>query len=360
MRIAIFICTSILSLVLMSSCKVGRFVVYNFANITDHKIFPSRALTASSTPHKYVAGNENALSNIKQTLDEQLPRHKTVAFLIIRNDSMLYENYFNNYQQDDVVASFSMAKSVTGILIGCAIADGLIKSEQDLVIDYLPQLKDNGFEKVSINHLLQMTSGLKFSETYISPFSHAAGFYYGTQVTKMSNRLKLKREPGTKWEYNSGTTQLLGLVLQSALKGKSVTQYLQEKLWTPLQMEYNASWSLDHKNGTEKTFCCLNARARDFAKIGSLYLHTGNWNGQQIVPAAWVAKANTIDTSNGGAPWYQCQWWLPNKKGDFMADGYRGQYIFVCPRKNLVIVRLGKNTGNINWGAYFTSLADKL
>jgi CubicO group peptidase (beta-lactamase class C family) len=343
-----------------SGCKVGRFVVYNFANITDHKIFPKRNLTASANAYKYVQGDANALGKIKQTLDEQLPKSKTVAFLIIRNDSLLYENYFNKYDEQNIVASFSMAKSVTGILIGCAIADGLITSEQDAVTKYIPELSKNGFDKVTIQHLLQMTSGLNFSEVYYSPFSHAAGFYYGTQVTRMSHKLKLKRTPGEKWEYNSGNTQLLGLVLQSALKGKSITQYLQEKLWTPLQMEYDASWSIDHKNGIEKTFCCLNARARDFAKIGSLYLHKGKWAGQQLVPENWVAKANNIDTTNGNAKWYQCQWWLPNRKGDFMADGYRGQYIYVCPRKNIVVVRLGKKSGNIQWSAYMNALVDKL
>jgi CubicO group peptidase (beta-lactamase class C family) len=155
----------------------------------------------------------------------------------------------------------------------------------------------------------------------------------------------------------SGNTQLLGFVLERALKTKTVTQYLQEKLWTPLEMEYDASWSIDHeKQGTEKIFCCINARARDFAKIGRLYLNKGNWNGRQIVSEKWVAESTKVDTTAGSADYYQYQWWLPSKTGDFNAEGILGQYIYVNPSKNVVIVRMGKKSGNVNWTDFFIAL----
>lgn len=229
--------------------------------------------------------------------------NKTVAFLIIQHDTILYEKYFNDYEVSSVVASFSMAKSVTSMLIGCAIEDGLIESVNEPITNYLPELKKNGLERVTIEHLLQMTSGIKFNESYINPLGHAATSYYGSNLRKAVGKLKLKNEPGKAFNYVSGDTQLLGMVLERALKGKTISAYLEEKLWLPMHMEFDASWSTDReKNGVEKTFCCLNARARDFAKLGRLYLNKGNWDGQQLVPRAWVEQSTKLDDSNGA--WY--------------------------------------------------------
>lgn len=203
-----------------------------------------------------------------------------------------------------------------------------------------------------------MTSALKFNESYINPFGHAASFYYGRNLKREVFKLKLKGLPGTTFEYVSGNTQLLGLILERALKNKTVTQYFQEKLWTPLEMEYDGSWSIDKKKaGTEKTFCCINARARDFAKIGRLYLNKGKWNGKQIVSEKWVEESTKVDTSDGSVSYYQYQWWLPSANGDFMAEGILGQYIYVNPAKNTVIVRMGKNNGRVNWSDFFSLLA---
>jgi CubicO group peptidase (beta-lactamase class C family) len=204
-----------------------------------------------------------------------------------------------------------------------------------------------------------MTSGIEFNESYFNPFGDAASFYYGRNLRKEIAEMKSKTEPGTKFAYASGNTQLLGLVLERALKGKTVTTYLQEQLWGPLGMEYDASWSIDRKtDGLEKTFCCLNARARDYAKIGRLYMNKGNWNGKQIVSENWVNESTKLDTSNGSPRYYQYQWWIPTPNEDFMAQGILGQYIYVHPTKNLIIVRLGKTEGKADWWSIFTSLAE--
>ncbi|HTE34200.1 MAG TPA: serine hydrolase, partial [Chryseolinea sp.] len=151
---------------------------------------------------------------------------------------------------------------------------------------------------------------------------------------------------------------LLGLILERALKGKTVSQYLQDRVWRPMGMEYTASWSIDkEKAGLEKTFCCLSARAIDFAKIGRLYLNNGNWNGVQIVSKKWVTASTTIDTTNGSAWNYQRHWWLPTKSGDFMAEGHLGQFVYVNPNKNLIIVRFGEKDGDVNWWLQFLALA---
>lgn len=350
----------IITTILLTSCQLGRFVFYNFADIKDHKKFQSRPLTADTSPFNFQTTNKGKfpkeLNNI--SFDKYLEDNKTVAFLIIKNDTVQYEKYFKGYDKESIIPSFSMAKSVTSILIGCAIDEGLIKSVDEPITNYIPELIKNGFDKVTIKHLLQMTSGIKFNESYVNPFGDAASFYYGLNLRKEIGKMKLKTEPGKKFEYVSGNTQLLGLVLERSLKEKTITSYLQEKIWTPLEMEYDASWSIDRKkNGLEKTFCCLNARARDFAKIGRLYKNKGNWNGKQIVSQKWVEESTKLDTSEGSANYYQYQWWLPTPNEDFMAEGILGQFVYVNPKKDLIIVRLGKNEGKADWWTIFTSLS---
>jgi CubicO group peptidase (beta-lactamase class C family) len=358
----------IILMLLISSCQLGRMVFYNFADIRDYRIFPSRELKAQGPAFHFIepADTSRLLTKVEydgkpQSLDRFLEKSKTVAFLVIKNDTLLYENYFSGYKQNSVVASFSMAKSFTSALIGCAIDDGYIKSVQQPITDYIPELRDE-FKKVTIEHLLQMTSGVRFNEGYINPFSDVAGFYYGTDLRKRIKKMRVEREPGTTFRYISGNTELLGLVLERALKSKTITQYFQEKIWSPLGMEYDASWSIDSKkSGLEKTFCCVNARARDYAKIGRLYMNNGSWNGKQLVPAEWVKQSTKVDTSNGSAWYYQYQWWISTKtEGDYFADGLLGQYIYVNPKKKLVIVRLGKNHGGVNWAQVFRSFAAKM
>ena len=350
----------IITSTLLTSCQLGRFVFYNFADIKDHKKFQSRPLTANASSFHFQTTNKGKfpkeLNNIP--FDKYLEDNKTVAFIIIKNDTIQYEKYFKGYDKESIVPSFSMAKSVTSILIGCAIDEGLIKSVDEPITNYIPELKKNGFDKVTIKHLLQMTSGIKFNESYVNPFGDAASFYYGLNLRKEIGKMKLKTEPGKKFEYVSGNTQLLGLVLERSLKEKTITSYLQDKIWTPLEMEYDASWSIDRKkNGLEKTFCCLNARARDFAKIGRLYKNKGNWDGKQIVSQKWVEESTKLDTSEGSANFYQYQWWLPTPNEDFMAEGILGQFVYVNPSKDLIIVRLGKKEGKADWWTIFTSLA---
>jgi len=354
---------TILILSTLNACKVGRYIVYNFADINDHKKFPARNIENGTTKFIFPTtekGKFPKVLNVKNKsypFEKYLEDNKTVAFLVIQNDTIQYEKYWDKYNDASIVPSFSMAKSITSILIGCAIDDKLIQSVNEPITNYIPELKDNGFEKVTIEHLLQMTSGLDFNESYSNPFGDAATFYYGTNLRKAIGRMKLKAEPGKQFEYVSGNTQLLGLVLERALKDRTITSYFEERIWKPLEMEFDASWSLDRKkNGLEKTFCCINARARDYAKIGRLYLNKGKWNGKQIVSEKWITQSTKVDTTNGSVWYYQYQWWLPTQTGDFMAQGILGQYIYVHPEKNLIIVRLGKKTGEANWWEILATL----
>ena len=352
-----------LILTIFSACKVGRFVVYNFADIKDYKKFPARSIENSERKFVFQTAENSRVPkeiNLKGKsfpFEKYLEDNKTVAFLVIKNETIQYEKYWGKYDESSIVPSFSMAKAITSILMGCAIDDKLIQSVEEPITNYIPELAHKGFEKVTIEHLLQMTSGLDFNECYANPFGEAASYYYGTNLRKEVNKLKLKKAPGEAFDYVSGNTQLLGLVLERALKGKTISTYLEEKIWKPLGMEFNASWSLDRKkNGLEKTFCCINARARDFAKIGRLYANKGNWNGQQIVSEQWVRQSTKVDTTNGSAWFYQYQWWLPTQTGDFMAEGILGQYIYLHPDKNLIIVRLGKKEGKADWWELLSTL----
>lgn len=349
----------------MSSCKVGKFIYYNTANITDYKIFPNREIKNDSTNIFYfkTATDNNLTLELKDgsSFEDFIKKSKTVAFLVIQNDTIKYEKYFNNYDDESIVASFSMAKSFTSFLIGCAIEDEYINSVYDPITLYIPELKENGFDNVTIENLLQMTSGLNFNESYYSPFGHAATFYYGSNLEKSTLKLKLKNKPNQTTEYVSGNTQLLGVVLDRVLTNKNISEYLEEKLWKKVGMEYDASWSIDKKkNGIEKTFCCINARTIDFAKFGRLYLNKGNWEGKQIISKEWVEKSTKIDISNGSSGNYQYQWWIPNNEGDFIAEGILGQFIFVSPSENLIIVRLGEKYGNINWENTFDIIKKKV
>ncbi|MES2560993.1 MAG: serine hydrolase [Bacteroidota bacterium] len=353
---------------LFPSCQLGRFIWYNFSDITDHNIFPARALPASVIPftfykdeQKQIAPKSVEINGKSQPFESFLKERETVAFMVIRNDSILYERYFSDYDSASIVASFSMAKSYTSALIGCAIDDGLIGSVNDPITKYIPEMGKNGFDKVTIRHLLQMTSGIQFNESYYNPFGDAATFYYGRKLEKKTLQLKLASEPGMRFEYTSGSTQLLGQVLARALKTESVTQYLERKLWKPMQTEFSGSWSIDKKGGMEKTFCCLNARARDFAKFGRLYLNKGNWNGTQLVPASWVEESTKADRADGGAAFYKYQWWLETDNlNQYCAQGHLGQYIFVDKAKKMIVVRLGSGYGKMDWTFIASSLVNQI
>ncbi len=345
----------------LGSCTVGRFAWYNFSNITDYKIFPARPMAAAAKPFTFHPAPVRArVGNARRHVIDSVARNShTVALLIIRNDSLLYENYFHGYDQQSIIASFSMAKSFTSALVGAALADGFIKSIDEPITNYLTELKAKpGFDAITIKHLLQMTSGIRGSESYYNPLGQAAKIYYGRTLRNYVQRLRIDYPPGTRFAYRSINTQLLGMIVERAT-GKTLTAYLDTRIWQHLGPEYDASWSIDKKkNGVEKAFCCINARARDFAKFGRLYLHEGNVNGQQLLPQAWIHASRTSAREEGAVPYYKYQWWLTDK--GYTANGHLGQYVYVSRSKNLIMVRLGKKESKVSWPDFFDQLHDYL
>lgn len=345
-----------------------RYIFYNFTNYDDWKIFPYRVIPPSQQPFKFAQANHNLDLKIDFNgelidADTYFEKNKTLAFLIIRNDSLLFEKYYNGHDAHTWSSSFSMAKSFLSMMIGRAIEEGYIESINDPITKYLPYLKEKaGFEKVSLDHLLRQTSGIRFREEYYSPFSDVAKFYYGPDLIAAVKDLEIGNEPGKIFQYHSGNTQLLGLALREALHGKELTQFFYDRFWVKLKNEDSLSWSTDDDNKIEKTYCCVNAVARDFAKLGRLMLNEGKWDQTQIISENWFKESTNFDTLNGSTGIYKHQWWKGVlDEGDYAAQGLNGQYIYLFPNKNLMIIRLGDGYGDEkNWMALMASISKTL
>lgn len=331
---------------------VYKAVVYNFADIDDHTIFEQREIDAPVTAQPWPLAQQYNRVQLPQELEQLHQQLESVAFLVVKDDSILYEQYWDGYSDESLSNSFSMAKSIVSMLIGVAIEEGKIKSVEQPVGDFLPEFKKGDKAKIKLKHLLWMSSGLNWDESYSNPLSMTTEAYYGSDLRKIIKRLDAVEEPGQQWTYKSGDTQVLAFVLQEAT-GQSLSKYAEEKLWKPMGAAQDAEWSLDQPDGMEKAYCCFFSNARDFARLGKLYLHNGIWNGDTLVPPAYVQASLTpnglIKASDGEqVDFYGYQWWLmPNYKGQeiFYARGILGQYIIVIPEKNIVIVRLGKQRG---------------
>jgi CubicO group peptidase (beta-lactamase class C family) len=281
--------------------------------------------------------------------DEQaakLKAYETTAIVAIHKDSLLFEWYDLNYDAKTVSNSFSMAKSFTASLIGIALKEGFIKSLDEPIGNYIEAYAVNPYDKITIRHALMMSSGLDFKEDYGSMFSWPAKAYYGKDVNATILNPTKVSEPGEVYAYKGGDTQLLGMVLEKAT-GKRVATYAAEKLWRKMGAEADAFWSLDIADGMEKVSCCFYATARDFARFGKLYMNYGKWENEQLLDSAYIAlslRPGAPVTSTGKINTeYGYQWWLLNYKNNevFYARGIKGQYIFVVPAKELILVRLG-------------------
>lgn len=309
--------------------------------------FPSRKIDAGA-PAPYPLSATYNRSNIPEDLLPSVEALDPLAFLVIHRDSLLFEKYWEQRKPEDLSNSFSMAKTIVSILAGIAIHEGKIPSLDVPVLTYLPNLKGPYARQLTLRHLLNMSSGIDFDEDYISPFAYPAKAYYGTDIRKLTLGYSCEHPPGREFIYLSGNTELAALVIEKAT-GMSLSSYASEKLWKPIGAEAAASWSTDVEDGMEKAYCCVNSNARDFAKLGTLYLHQGYSNGRQLIDSAYVAEsilpAKLQDAGNQKLiDRYGLSWWLCTHRGKnvFYARGILGQYIMVMPDEQLVAVRLGR------------------
>ena len=349
---------------------VLRYFYWNYADLNDYQKFPSVPVkkgdstfyfaelpTNSSLqiPGKYLLGKENP------SFENFLEAKKTVAFLVIKNDTLIYEKYFDNYSDTSIIPSFSVSKPFVSALVGIAIDEGKIKSTRVPITDFLPELTNPGFEKITIEDLLNMRSGIDYNEGYSNPLGHMAKFYYGTDLKKYLKKLNTKEFSGKRYDYVSVNALLLSLIVEQATNMK-INKYLEQKIWQPIGMESDATWSIDSEaSQTIKSFCCINAIARDFARFGRLYLKKGNWEGRQVISESWIKRSTSIinDSRDSQGYPYTYQWRvLPN--GSFFAKGVMGQYVLVYPDKNLIFVRMGHGYADIDWADFCIELSKAL
>ena len=320
-------------------------VWYNFVNIDDYKKFTNNTVV-TGVPQPWNLSNDYNKNPLPRDLKNMLEELETIAVLAIKNDSIVQEYYWDGYSDSSLSGSFSMAKSITSLLIGAAIKEGKIQSIEEPVGNYLPEFKTGDKAKVRIADLLTMSSGSNWDEAYANPFSVTTELYYGHNAYNVATGVSIIHKPGTLHDYKSGDTQLLGLILEKAT-GKSLSAYAAEKLWQPMGAEHAALWSTDHIGGIEKAYCCFNSNARDFARVGQMMLDSGRWKGNEIIPRDYylqsIKPCMIPDASGERCTYYGYQWWIiPSRPEIFYARGILGQYIIVIPSKKMVIVRLGK------------------
>ncbi|HSM72862.1 MAG TPA: serine hydrolase [Anaerolineales bacterium] len=370
-----------------SPTYVYRVLVWQDSDAFDWQKFPKHPLSASPISYQFVSSPDLRVEELLTQLsgadnwDNFMETNGTQAFIVIQDGMVLYENYYNDTERDSIVTSFSVAKSFDSALIGKAIDEGYINSVDDPITMYLPELaeRDPQFNEITIRHLLLMASGMEYTEMRPLLFNgdDPLTTYFPDQRKLALENTFIIDPPVEYFQYNKYHPQLLGLILERTT-GMTVTQYLQTRIWDPIGMEFGGSWSTDSKESDfEKMETGVNARAIDFAKFGVLYLNGGNWNGTQVLPKTWIEEStqpllpeNYDDyytdyvKAMPGQGYYNYMWWgMVREDGsyDFTAAGDKGQFIYVSPENNMVIVRNGVKYGidSHEWLKLFYEFVDQ-
>ena len=317
--------------------------------IDDYIHFPSNSIK-NGNHQEWLVSKEYNKAQLPEFIKPINDKLGTVAYVVIKNDSIIFEEYWNGYSADSSSNSFSMAKSWISTLVGIAIKEGKIESINQKACDFLPEFCEGDNSKITIKHLLTMSSGLDWDEDYHDPLGQTAEAYFAPNLKEQMMRLKAVETPGEIFKYHSSCSQLLAFIVESAT-GQSVNEYTSEKLWKPMGAKHPALWNTDTKRGDEKAFCCINSNARDFARLGKLYMNQGNWNGTQLLDSNYVKEAtsvsNLLDEDGNKNVNYGYQFWIANRKGldVYYTRGLWGQYVICIPEKDMIIVRLGRNYG---------------
>ena len=357
---------------------VARVLAWGESDIGDYlERFANSPLTASQSPFVFADGDDDehvrsvfAAAFGVEDLEMFLVDSGTQAFIVIKDDAVVYEEYFNDTARDSMLTSFSVAKSFDSALIGIAIDEGHITSVDDAVTTYLPELldQDEAFGQITIRDLLLMAAGLEYQDMrwWLFNGDDPLTTYYPDQREIALTNTRVIDPPGRYFRYNKYHPQLLGMILERAT-GMTVTQYTQSRLWDPLGMEYDGAWALDGIDSRfEKMEAGLNARAIDYAKLGRLFLNAGNWNGTQVISSTWIDESTALDPRthnaayymqsfgpdiyNNGTGYYAYMWYgllRQNRRADIAAEGDHGQFIYVSPAHSTIIVRNGTSYGDL-------------
>lgn len=335
---------------------------YNTTNIDDHTDFNNHTVY-SGNPLLWEKHPLYGKIQLTDTLRKELEDFKTIGYAVIKDGKLLYEEYWENYSGESLTNSFSMAKSITTMLLGKALERGYIKSLAQPITDFIPEfLTDSLGRLCTVGDLSAMTSGYNWTEEYYTPFNPTTKAYFGKDIEKQMLEGHFNEKPGGKFKYSSADTQLLAIVLIRAT-GKSLADFLTEEFWEPMGMEQDALWSIS--GNIEKSFCCVHSNVRDFAKLGQLLLQKGNWMGTQLLDSAFVdlmvtPNYNAFDTNEPKKYGYSI--WIDEEHTPafYGMMGHLGQRIIVIPSENIVIVRLGKikdtrplNRGHLDTDTYY-------
>jgi CubicO group peptidase (beta-lactamase class C family) len=329
---------------LLRAVKTIYLKGHTTAFLEDYKEFPNRTIQKGTAQPWAVSKDYNSIPATEK-LTTTHKNLQTVAFLIIKNDSIWHESYFDGYTNTSKSNSFSMAKSIVSAALGKAIMEGEIKSLDQKVTDFFPKLKGKYAKEVTVGDLSSMASGLSWDEKYYSPFSIVTRAYFDDHLKEVILGLSIKDKPGQEFRYLSGATQLLAMCIEKAT-GEYLSNYVSEHFWKPMGAENDALWQLDEADtGIEKAYCCIASTARDFARFGKLYKQNGVWNGKQILTRSFVEKS--LQPRFSDSPEYGYGWWLHqiNGKRVFYMRGHLGQFVIVLPEEELIIVRLGHLKG---------------
>jgi CubicO group peptidase (beta-lactamase class C family) len=391
------------AIMVLPACHVVRAYKFRHLSLKDHERIPSVAIAKGDMASPFTNLPDTAqYSLLRQRLTTSLTNSYTAAFMVIRNDTILYEHYFDGFDQRSLLPSFSVAKSFVGTLVGIALDEGKINSLQDPITRYLPQLlqRDKRYAAITLQHLLDMRSGLQWNEGSYGLKDDAIKMGFRPNMYPYILKVKVAKDPGGAFNYQSINTQLLAMAVEKAT-GQSIGQYMQQKLWQPMGMESRATWNTDKKKRVI-AYGTLNATARDFAKLGRLYLNEGKHNGQQLVSAAWVRNTVSADSMQRKGM-YHNQWWASGRYKVFadsakavaylraqpfnsavksytmrdgtkqyfitlpdiayFAEGILEQFVYVVPSKKLILVRLGHNWRHPSFGhaeSFLQTLGEEL
>lgn len=316
------------------------------ANIDDRLDFDTRIIENGEIQEWELSENYNSIP-LTDSLLAELEAYQSAGFLIIKDGKIWNEHYFNGYSDTSLTNSFSVSKTMVTLLLGKAIEEGFIESLNQPIIDFLPELEGDSLAQLcTVGDLSSMTAGYDWSENYYFPLNPTAKAYYGRDITEQILSRGFVKESGKEFEYLSGVTQLLGIVIRRAVD-EPLSNYLSKNFWKPMGMKSSGYWALDNPDGMEKAYCCVYSNARDFAKFGQLILQNGKWMGQQLIDSSFVALMKTPNLSAFSKveqPIYGYSLWLDydHETPFYSLIGHLGQYIAVIPSHNMIVVRLGK------------------
>lgn len=360
---------------LTSRSQLARALLWRDADVDDIRRFSARPISAGERTRPWIEGSLAGYDSLTAPLrvgeggepvpfEDFLAGRATTAFLVARGDTLLYERYFGGFEGDSLHTVFSVSKSVLSAAVGAAVDRGIIGSVDDPVTRYVPELleRDSRFGRITLRHLLTMSSGLAWDDS-MTPWGDPADTYYAPDLRGSALDARVAGPPGEAFVYNNYNPLLVGLALERAVD-TTVSAFLSDAVWGPMGAEADASWSLDRADGGfEKMESGFNARPRDLARFGALFRDGGVSGDRRVLPRSWVQRSVRPDSTSDPNPEYQYFWWVrpgPDGAFHFWAEGRFGQFVYVVPHLDLVVVRLGRDDGDVDWRSFFAAVVRRV